>query len=132
MSFTYIQSSSLELQVLVDGLGSIWSSVEEGSRFSPGRGGGVVSWQPETVEIDLQTVGVQSNRTLTFVIGLAEGRQPGSASTEEYAALDNITLHPCIDCSAPGEKQSYILLNSRGSSSGGGGCMGKFPFPMQI
>ena len=89
--------------MIVGGLGSVWSSIE----ISPGTTGGKgeESWLQQTVEIDLQAVGVQPNRTLTFEISWAEGRIPVTSS-EEFAALDNITLHPCIDCSAPGKSES--------------------------
>lgn len=94
----YVCSSSLELQVEVDGLGSVWSSVEV-SRLSPP---GDAQWTSETVEIDLQAVRVQMNRTLSFVFGLSEGEDPLATDTR-FVAVDNITLHPCIDCSAPGK-----------------------------
>ena len=102
VSFLYICPASLELQVVVSGLGSVWSSVEVSS-FPPGGYTTTTSWVQETVEIDLQAVGVQVNRTLAFVISLAEGEDP-LTSTDGYAALDNIILHPCFDCSAPGKK----------------------------
>ena len=103
VSFLYGCPASLELQVVVDGLDSVWSSVLV-SDFSPGGGGRgrLESLVRETAEIDLQAVGILVNRTLTFEISLAEGQNP-LASTG-YAALDNITLHPCIDCTAPGKK----------------------------
>ena len=103
VSFLYICPASLELQVVVSGLGSVWSSVE-GDRTT-------TSWVQETVEIDLQAVGVQVNRTLAFVISLAEGEDP-LTSTDGYAALDNIILHPCFDCSAPGKKISIVFINN--------------------
>ena len=112
ISFRYTCPASLELQVQVSGLGSIWSSVEV-SRFPPaGTGGGATgSWVQESVEIDLQGVGVQVNRSLTFMISLAEGEDV-QTSTGGYAALDNITLHPCIDCSAPGKKYLVYHLSN--------------------
>ena len=39
------------------------------------------------------------------MISLAEG-EDAQTSTGGYAALDNIALHPCVDCSAPGRKFS--------------------------
>ena len=80
--------------------------MEVSTSFPPGGGGGEVttgSWVQEIVEIDLQAVGIQVNRSLAFVVSLAEG-QNVQTSTGGYAALDTITLHPCIDCSAPGKK----------------------------
>lgn len=65
----------------------------------------------ESVEIDLQGVGVQVNRSLTFVISLAEGEDV-QTSAGGYAALDNITLHPCIDCSAPGKKYTQCIISA--------------------
>ena len=58
VSFRYICPSSLELQVVVSGLGSVWSSVEVSS-FSPGGDSTTGSWVQETAEIDLQAVGIQ-------------------------------------------------------------------------
>ena len=58
VSFLYISSSSLELQIVVSGLGSVWSSVEASSS-SPGGGNTTGSWLQETAEIDLQAVGIQ-------------------------------------------------------------------------
>ena len=77
----------------------------EVSSFSPGGGGTTGSWVQEMVEIDLQAIGIQVNRSLVFVISLAEGEDV-QTSTGGYAALDDITLHPCIDCSAPGKEFS--------------------------
>lgn len=112
VSFRYVCPASLELQVEVGGLGSVWSSVEESS-FSPGGGERTASWVQEIVEIDLQGVGVQVNRSLSFVVSLAEGEDVQS-SADGYAALDNITLQPCIDCSAPGKKMrpNFLSLQS--------------------
>ena len=110
LSFRYISPASLELEVEVGGLGSVWSSVEVSS-LPPGEGGGGAttgSWVQEIVEIDLQAVGIQVNRSLAFVVSLAEG-QNVQTSTGGYAALDNIILHPCSDCSAPGKK--FIRAN---------------------
>lgn len=89
--------------MVVDGLSSVWSSVEV-SEFLPG--GGAESWMQETAEIDLQAVGVLPNRSISFEIRLADGQDP-LASSVRYVALDNITLHPCVDCSAPGENHDY-------------------------
>lgn len=91
--------------MVVDGLGSVWSSVEV-SGFLPG--GGAESWQQETAEVDLQAVGVLSNRSISFEIRLTDGHDP-LASSVRYVALDNVTLHPCIDCSAPGKNHDHIL-----------------------
>ena len=103
VSFSYICPASLELQAVVSGLGSIWSSVEV-SDLSLGGSRPSSSWVQETVEIDLQGVGIEVNRSLSFMISLAEGEDV-QTSTGGYAALDNITLHPCIDCSAPGKQE---------------------------
>ena len=109
VSFVYVCQDSLELQVLVDGLGSIWSSVEVSGLLPPGGAG--MSWTSETVEIDLQAVGLQANRTLSFEFSLAEGQDP-LATVDRYVALDNITLHPCIDCSAPGKGNRMLGVDT--------------------
>ena len=106
VSFLYIHTASLELQVVVDGLGSVWSSVEV-SGLLPG--GGSETWLQETAEIDLQAVGVLPNRSISFEIRLADGQDPLAYSVR-YVALDNVTLHPCIDCSAPGKNRDHISM----------------------
>ena len=89
VSFAYSLSSSTEMLVMVDGLGSVWSS--QASPAAPG-------WTNLTVQIDLQDVEVLVNRTVSLVARFA------SSEETSYAALDNITLLPCIDCDTPGRQ----------------------------
>ena len=92
VSFAYGVSSQTELQVLVQGLDRVWSSVTTPTRTA--------GWSSSTVQIDLQDVEVMANRSLSFLARLG---------SESYAALDNITLHPCIDCETPGMSAMSVL-----------------------
>lgn len=88
VSFAYGVSTHIELLVSVQGLDIIWSTVEESRVATAG-------WSNWTVQIDLEDVEALTNRSLSFVVRLG-------SSASSYAALDNITLHPCIDCETPG------------------------------
>lgn len=89
ISFAYGVSSDTEMLVMVEGLGSIWSSMARPT---------VPGWTNLTVLIDLQDVQVLGNRSISFVARFA---------ASSYAALDNITLHPCIDCATPGTRSNF-------------------------
>ncbi len=80
---------AVELEIAVDGFGSIWSSL---SVENEGRDMG---WLDEAVLIDLESVEVLSGRRLSFTAKAESGKSG-------YAALEEITLHPCIDCDVPG------------------------------
>ncbi len=105
-------SEGVELSVVVDGLGSVWSSLTVNDQ------GVGSSWLDEVALIDLESVAVLANRRLSFVASLAEG---GSG----YVALDDITLHPCIDCNTPGRcgqweiERRYAVLFLHPLSRGG-------------
>ena len=101
ISFSYSASSSVELQLYVDGLGSIWSSLTH-------RVGDIVDagWLYEAVVIDLESVSLMSSRRLAIqgkVILGEDGGEDAAADVTAYAALDGITLHPCTDCNSSGE-----------------------------
>ena len=89
VSFAYSVSPNTEILVMVGGLGSIWSSLEAVPAMATG-------WSNQSVQIDLQDVQVLANRSVSFVARLA-------SSALAYAALDNITLYPCLDCNTPGK-----------------------------
>ena len=93
VSFSY-SASMVELQINVDGLRSVWSSiVVDGDTASRG-------WVYETASIDLQSVAIQENRELSFDVYMFDVFGEADLDGEViYFALDNITLHPCIDCS---------------------------------
>ena len=100
VSFAYAVSTTAEIVVLVDGLESVWSSL-----VSPELSG----WASETVQLDLQDVQVLQNRSISFLARL-RGDDPAYV-TLTYAALDNITLHPCLDCATPGESGGSQLVS---------------------
>ncbi len=80
----------MELIISVDGIGSIWSSLLARTNSE---------WSTEVVSIDLESASLSSDRELIFSAGETNEETVGIA----YVALDNITLHPCIDCNTPGE-----------------------------
>ena len=91
VSFSYaLSSSSVELMVMVDRLGSIWSSLAV-PMVPPSAG-----WRSRTLQVDIQDVSVLENRSMSFVARF------GSLLGVQSVALDNITLHPCTDCATPG------------------------------
>ncbi len=99
VSFAFAVSSTTEIVVLVDGLDGVWSSLA-----SPGESG----WTNRTVRLDLEDVEISQNRSLSFVARFSSDESAYVASA--YAALDNITLHPCTDCATPGRSQLLLLL----------------------
>ena len=94
VSFAYAVSSSTELILLADGLNSVWSSLA-----SPG----VTGWANLTVQLDFQDVEILRNRSLSFVARFSGNEEDSAYVASAYAALDNITLHPCTDCATPGQ-----------------------------
>ena len=85
------------MQVTLEGLGTIWSSLTD----SP-EGLETPRWEREVIEIDLQGAMILDSRTLTFVADMTEAFGEAGMDGEGYFALDNITLHPCLDCNTPG------------------------------
>ena len=90
VAFSY-SSNMVELQVKVDGLGSVWSSLTLGGN------GASHGWVYEAILIDFESVGILENRNLSFEADMVDGN-----GVVAFFAVDNITLHPCIDCSIPG------------------------------
>ena len=86
VSFAYSVLPPTELIVRVDGLADVWSSISTTT---------TLRWLEETVEIIFEDVRILENRSLLFVSRFVE-------SEAGYITLDNITLHPCSDCSTPG------------------------------
>ena len=89
VSFSFSISPSAELTVHVDGLGLIWSSIEAPL---------VAGWSEQTIHIESPDVKIMENRSLSFVAKV------GSSPSLYITALDNVTLHPCIDCTKPGSE----------------------------
>ena len=85
------------MQVTVEGLGSIWTSLSRTTE-----GAEALRWEREAVQIDLQGEQILNNRTVTFEVDMMEAFGEAGADDEGYFALDNITLHPCTDCNTPG------------------------------
>ncbi len=90
VSFSFIVAQNAELMVVIQGIGVVWSSIEaEGPAES--------LWNKQSIRVDLRDAAIIPNRTVSFVARVNAG---GSSL---YAALDNLTLHPCIDCNTPGK-----------------------------
>lgn len=96
LSFAYV-TSLVEVQVTIEGLGSIWTSLSHTSE-----GVDTLRWEREAVQIDFQGEQILNNRTVTFEVDMMEAFGEAGVDDGGYFALDNITLHPCIDCNTPG------------------------------
>lgn len=90
-------TSLVEVQVTIEGLGSIWTSLSHTSE-----GVDTLRWEREAVQIDFQGEQILNNRTVTFEVDMMEAFGEAGVDDGGYFALDNITLHPCIDCNTPG------------------------------
>ncbi len=64
------------------------------------------------VSIDLESASLSSDRELIFSAGQSND-QAMDTLVPVYVALDNITLHPCIDCNTPGEIEKCTLCCSK-------------------
>lgn len=105
----------MEVQVTIEGLGSIWTSL---SRTSEGVD--TPKWEREAVQIDFQGEQILNNRTVTFEVDMMEAFGEAGVDDGGYFALDNITLHPCIDCNTPGMYPytwSYLIQKHNITSS---------------
>ncbi len=91
VSFNYSAPPTVELVLIVEGLGSIWSSLLVTKQ----------GWNSELIAVDLDSVSLLNTRQMMFTAGHSD-RPNGDPSVPLYAALDDLTLHPCIDCSVPG------------------------------
>ena len=91
LSFAYRVEGAL-LHVSVEGLGEVWSSgiVMTTDSLPP-------QWESVTVYMDVKGVEHTDLRLLAFET-VAVGEASGSV------AVDNITLHPCVNCEAKGDK----------------------------
>ena len=89
LSFVYQVESAL-LQVSVEGLGEVWSSGVVTATTS------LSQWESVTAYMDVKGVEHMDVRLLVFEMAVAKGAS-GSV------AVDNITLHPCVNCEAKGE-----------------------------
>ena len=105
LSFQYLARRT-ELQVTVDGLGTIWNS-----ELAPPSSSNEEAWQSATVFIDIEGVEQLSGRGVEFEMvvyddgAMGEGVQE-TIPDEVFVAVDNVTLNPCVDCQAKGNKNS--------------------------
>ena len=98
-----------ELQVAVDGLGTIWNS-QLVATMSPNEG--VTSWESATVFIDIEGVESLAGRGVEFEMvvyddGVMGEGTPEMRPNDVFVAVDNITLNPCVDCQAKGNDDLY-------------------------
>lgn len=103
MNFLYKIQQKSTIRVSVDGLGILWSSDikdQLGDTDTMQSLNTSSSWKEVSLYIDIMGVEMMSGRMVTVDMVLSDG---GSVNTAEMAAgLDNITLHPCLDCQAKG------------------------------
>lgn len=98
LSFSLMKSIGIELHVLVSGLGMVWSSysLHETNTYVSSN----VTWRDVSVFIDVSSVEIMSGRNVTFeMVPMMAGDDDLSDS---FVAIDNVTLHPCVDCEAQG------------------------------
>ena len=111
LSFS-LMKSNVELQVLVSGLGVVWSSysLQDTTTYVSSN----TTWRDVSVFIDVGSVEIMSGRNVTFeMVAMMTGDDDLSDS---FVAIDNITLHPCVDCEAQGSTKLHnikmILISS--------------------
>lgn len=89
---------NIELHVSVSGLGVVWSSYS--SQDTPTFVSSNTSWVGVSVFIDVGSVEMMSGRNVTFeMVAMTTADDDLS---DYFVAIDNVTLHPCIDCQAQG------------------------------
>ena len=93
LSFVYKAESAL-LQVSMEGLGEVWSSGVVMMTTS------LLQWESITVYMDVKGVEHVDKRLLAFEMVVAVDGASGSV------AVDNVTLHPCVNCEAKGNMSS--------------------------
>ena len=113
VSFQYMLQRA-ELQVAVDGLGTIWNSELEAT-MSPSDG--TASWESVTVFIDVDGVESLAGRGVEFEMvvyddGVMGEGVPEMRSNDVFVAVDNITLNPCVDCQAKGNNGLAFYFKS--------------------
>ena len=92
INFLYQTQQGADLTVSVDGLGTLWStSVEELVDTVTLQTNSSVGWHEVSLYVDVMGVEVMNGRRVVF-----EGVTGGQVS------IDNVTLHPCVDCQAKG------------------------------
>ncbi|XP_019851134.1 PREDICTED: uncharacterized protein LOC109581456 [Amphimedon queenslandica] len=97
LSFSLMKSIDIDLHVLVSGLGVVWSSYslhESTNTYISSN----VTWRDVSVFIDVSSVEIMSGRNVTFeMVPVMTGDDDLS---DTFVAIDNVTLHPCVDCEA--------------------------------
>uniref|UniRef100_A0A1X7SE18 Uncharacterized protein n=1 Tax=Amphimedon queenslandica TaxID=400682 RepID=A0A1X7SE18_AMPQE len=97
LSFSLMKSIDIDLQVLVSGLGVVWSSYslhESTNTYVTSN----ATWRDVSVFIDVSSVEIMSGRNVTFEMVPAMTGDDDLSDT--FVAIDNVTLHPCVDCEA--------------------------------
>ena len=96
ISFLYKTFNS-DLQVSVEGLGLLWSTIiseelADGNSIAMNN-----SWQETSLYIDVTSVEIMTGRMIVMeMLGVQ------NIQGDVVAMLDNVTLHPCVDCQAKG------------------------------
>ena len=90
----WFQTRNSEIQVLVQGLGVIWSSsiLED---LNPALNTSI--WREVSVYIDIQGAERMGGRMVVMEMVLSDVNINGAV-----VSIDNVTFHPCIDCQAQG------------------------------
>lgn len=92
-------SGGYTLQVSVDGVGILWSSDDNTIITNS-------SWREVSLYIDIMGVQMMpSGRTVSVDMIL------DNDDIEAVVRLDNITLHPCVDCEARGTCTIYVCIH---------------------
>ena len=101
--------------MLVEGVGLVWSSLvntaesdSDSSDTTTTATAAAASWTRDTAILELESAQNVSSRRLSFEVDYAAVEAFGEAGMEDgsvgssYFGLDDIVLHPCIDCQLPG------------------------------
>ena len=94
LSFLYKTTDNVDLRVSVDGLGVLWSTAVVEELAAIVQKNASLEWQEVSLYIDVLAVEMMVGRRLVMEgVGL---------SSDAAVSIDNVTLHPCVDCQAKG------------------------------
>ena len=101
ISFIF-QTQNTTLQVSVSGLGTIWSSIAPMDDTESYANSSEI-WRTASIYIDVQGTEMRPTREIVLEMVVNEV----GVDNVKFVAIDNITLHPCVDCEAQG--MTHIL-----------------------
>ena len=93
-------TSNVNLQVLVTGIGIVWSSWSSDSHYTTATSKNYSQWRNIAVYLDINQVDAVNERKIILEI-FADNSVLDNDN--QYVAIDNITLQPCINCEAKGK-----------------------------